>query len=164
MSIALIVWFPLFSFLFFTPFLLQSAPGEAGLGGNPKCVWETLGSNFRFRGKRECQVNKHFLKPTFGNFLPPYIHLYFRIVYNDVVGILYHFTDNDPRAVIGQLITLLSRLVLLILIFVFERCFITNTKVRNRKNTTGQLASHVFMNYLYIYFYMVIRDSLGNGK
>ena len=50
---------------------------------------------------RECQVNKHFLKPTFGNFLPPYIHLYFRIVYNDVVGILYHFTDNDPRAVIG---------------------------------------------------------------
>ena len=29
------------------------------------------------------------------------IFIHFRIVYNDVVGILNHFPYNDPRAVIG---------------------------------------------------------------
>ena len=30
------------------------------------------------------------------------IDIYFRIVFNHVVDIFYHFTENDPRAIIGK--------------------------------------------------------------
>ena len=30
------------------------------------------------------------------------IDIYFRIVFNYVVDIFYHFTENDPRAIIGK--------------------------------------------------------------
>ena len=30
------------------------------------------------------------------------IDIYFRIVFNYVVNIFYHFTENDPRAIIGK--------------------------------------------------------------